>query len=141
MAICLTVASCGSGESYLVNSNYKFKKPYKKKGIKVRLTTYWASGRGSDKWTRKKQSSTGKMLISGRSAAVDPKIIPYGSKIFIPSANKTVEAVDTGSAVIKRTASKKSNNGEPVVDLFFDHKCQAMNFVKNNPEVTVVFIQ
>src|SRR5260370_38594847 len=63
--------------------------------ILARVTTYCA-GEGS------KFASTGRRLHSGH-CAVDPKRIPYGSKVVFP--DRACTAVDTGPAVISRTAA------------------------------------
>src|SRR5690606_4918834 len=55
----------------------------KGKTFTVTLTTYWAVGKGSDYWTRKRISSTGQRLVPGVSVAADPRVIPYGSIIEI----------------------------------------------------------
>ena len=76
------------------------------------VTTYGAKeimGKGGDKWSAQKTSSTGeKNLVEGVSCAVDPGIIPYGSKIVFdnPSIGTRV-AMDTGSDVVKQKAAKE----------------------------------
>jgi 3D (Asp-Asp-Asp) domain-containing protein len=99
------------------------KKPAKK--LKVRLTAYWI---GQDPDTSKFRSSTGYTLRSGRTCAVDPKIIPYGSTVIIDG--KEFKAIDTGTAVI----AKKASRGKlPVVDLFYKTERQAMVALGNMP--------
>lgn len=95
--------------------------PRPKKVLKARITAYWAYPK-QDPWTAKYQSSTGKKLVSGKSCAVDPKIIRYGSKVRIKG--KTYIAKDTGTAVVARKASKGKL---PVVDLFFSTQGQAIS--------------
>ena len=63
--------------------------------ILARVTSYWA-GEGS------KFASTGRRLRAGH-CAVDPKRIPYGSKVVFP--DRACTAVDTGPAVISRKAA------------------------------------
>ena len=92
------------------------KKPTKK--IKVRLTAYWC---GQDPDTSRFKSSTGYTLKPGKSCAVDPKIIPYGSTVVING--KEFKAIDTGTAVVSKKASREKL---PVVDLFFKTERQAM---------------
>lgn len=87
-----------------------------KKTIKARITAYWL---GEDCYGYK--SSTGKRLVSGRSCAVDPRIIPYGTTLLIEG--KPYVAHDTGTAVIQRKASGKSRL--PVIDLFYKTEAQA----------------
>jgi 3D (Asp-Asp-Asp) domain-containing protein len=84
------------------------------------VTSYWAS-EGS------KYASTGRRLHPGH-CSVDPKRIPYGSKIVFPDAVCT--AVDTGTAVVSRKAARlcgrtASQLKAIVVDRFFDTKREA----------------
>lgn len=81
--------------------------------INAVVTTYSAEeriGKGGDKWSRAKVSSTSKdgqpNLIEGVSCAVDPSQIPYGSKIVFdrPEIGTRV-AMDTGEAVYLQTAA------------------------------------
>jgi 3D (Asp-Asp-Asp) domain-containing protein len=107
-----------------------------KKEIKVRLTAYWAKGSGTDSWSARRQSSTGATLKPNRSVAVDPRIIPYFSKLYIPNLGFRF-AHDTGTDVIK----KKASHGQyPVVDIFFMTEKEAMRFVNNNPKVVKVAV-
>ena len=107
-----------------------------KKEIKVRLTAYWARGSDTDSWSAKRQSSTGATLKPNRSVAVDPRIIPYFSKLYIPNLGFRF-AHDTGTAVINKKASKGKY---PVVDIFFMTEKEAMRFVNNNPKIVKVAI-
>jgi len=107
-----------------------------KKEIKVRLTAYWAKGSDTDSWSAKRQSSTGATLKPNRSVAVDPRIIPYFSKLYIPNLGFRF-AHDTGTDVIR----KKASHGQyPVVDIFFMTEKEAMRFVNNNPKVVKVAV-
>lgn len=100
--------------------------------IKVRLTVYWRYGTGTDHWSVAGQSSTGIKLRPGV-AAVDPRIIPYGAKIELPSLGKTLVAVDTGSAILsKRAAIRSGQQVDAVVDVFFNHKAEALSFAQQN---------
>jgi 3D (Asp-Asp-Asp) domain-containing protein len=92
----------------------------REKSILARVTSYWAS-EGS------KFASTGRRLRLGH-CAVDPKRIPYGSKVVFPDAVCT--AVDTGTAVISRKAARlcgrtASQLKAIVVDRFFETKREA----------------
>lgn len=90
----------------------------------ARVTYYWGD----------KITSTGKKPVCGKTLAVDPKIIPYGSKVTIPQMGKTLFALDTGSGIVKRTASKKL--GRPnviVVDVFCSSKSVAQSRIKKYP--------
>jgi 3D (Asp-Asp-Asp) domain-containing protein len=107
-----------------------------KKEIKVRLTAYWAKGSDTDSWSARRQSSTGATLKPNKSVAVDPKIIPYFSKLYIPNLGFRF-AHDTGTDVIR----KKASHGQyPVVDIFFLTEKEAMRFVNNNPKVVKVAV-
>ena len=96
--------------------------------MKVRLTAYWL---GQDDWTDSLQSSTGRRLVSGVSCAVDPRIIPYGSKVIIGKTGRTFIAMDTGTAVINKKAEwwKPKKFRKPVVDLFFKSEKEARKFL------------
>lgn len=115
----------------LVDPNPFPKKPVKK--MKVRITAYWP---GQDYWTSRYKSSTGYTLKSGISCAVDPRIIPYGSKVVING--RQFKAIDTGSAVI----SKKASRGKyPVVDLFFASETKAMRELAKLPKYAWVEVR
>lgn len=88
------------------------------KRIKVRITGYWP---GEDEWSSRYQSSTGTRLRAGRHCAVDPDIIPLWSKIKILNGKREWVAVDTGTAVKSRKASK---GRLPVVDVFAASEAQ-----------------
>lgn len=92
-------------------------------GRLARLTAYWA-GEG-DYYTGRCISATGVRLHDGH-CAVDPSIIPYGSVVNIAGVGKFL-AVDTGSAVISRTAARESGHTSAernalVIDLFFEDR-------------------
>ena len=107
-----------------------------KKEIKVRLTAYWAKGSGTDSWSEKRQSSTGATLKPNKSVAVDPRIIPYFSKLYIPNLGFRF-AHDTGTDVIR----KKASHGKyPIVDIFFMTEKEAMRFVNNNPKIVKIAV-
>jgi 3D (Asp-Asp-Asp) domain-containing protein/lambda repressor-like predicted transcriptional regulator len=123
------------------NDGIKFKDDFipKTNGFKVitvRLTVYWAKGGGTDYYSSKKKSSTGYTLKQGESIAVDPKIIPYRKEVIIPNIG-LVKAVDTGSAVVAKSAS---HGKLPVIDVFFEHKKDAMLFANRYPKVVKVAI-
>ena len=94
----------------------------------TRVTCYWA-GEGP------KYASTGRRLRAG-DCAVDPKRIPYGSKIVFP--DQTCTAVDTGPAVISRKAARlcgrTANQFKAiVVDRFFETKREAIAWMNAHP--------
>jgi 3D (Asp-Asp-Asp) domain-containing protein len=98
-------------------------------GRLARVTAYWA-GEG-DYYTGRCISATGVRLHDGH-CAVDPSIIPYGSVVEIAGVGKYL-AVDTGSAVISRTAAREGGHTSAernaiVVDLFFEDSSEGERF-------------
>lgn len=90
----------------------------------VRVTYYWGH----------KETATGAKPVCGKTAAVDPKIIPYGSRIRIPEMDgMTFIAQDTGPAVVKKTASKMLGKDNLVVDIFCKDKYIAQKRIKDYP--------
>ena len=80
-------------------------------------------------------ASNGARLQNGH-CAVDPKKIPYGSKIILEGEQLT--AVDTGPAVVSRKAARLSgrNRAEKealVVDRYFETRSQAVAWEKSHP--------
>jgi 3D (Asp-Asp-Asp) domain-containing protein len=108
--------------------------------MRVRVTAYWSVGVGTDKWTARGMSSTGVPLRENQSAAVDPAVIPYGSQIVWPKGRKIWKAVDTGGAVKNRTAAKAWGEDTPVVDVFFEHRKDAIAFTYQVPKFITVEI-
>ena len=101
----------------------------REESVLARVTSYWAS-EGS------KFASTGGRLRPGH-CAVDPKRIPYGSKVVFPDAVCT--AVDTGTAVVSRKAARvcgrtASQLKAIVVDRFFDTKREADEWTNAHSE-------
>jgi 3D (Asp-Asp-Asp) domain-containing protein len=113
----------------------------REQSLLARITVYWASGgAGSDTCTRAHKCATGARLRAGH-CAVDPKRIPYGSKVVFPDA--TCVAVDTGRDVINRKAARRSGHtaterGALVIDRFFETKGQAMSWANANPHFMTV---
>ena len=123
-----------SNKDQMVDNFIKANTP--KKEIKVRLTAYWARGSDTDSWSAKRQSSTGATLKPNKSVAVDPRIIPYFSKLYIPNLGFRF-AHDTGTDVIR----KKASHGKyPIVDIFFMTEKEAMRFVNNNPKIVKIAV-
>lgn len=107
-----------------------------KKEIKVRLTAYWAKGSDTDSDTARRKSSTGATLKPNKSIAVDPRIIPFFSRVYIPNLGFRI-AHDTGTDV----KNKKASGGKyPIIDIFFMTEKEAMHFVNNNPKIVKVAI-
>jgi len=126
----LAIALLGSvqGANILIETP----KPPPKKTIKARITAYWL---GEDEFGYK--SSTGKRLVSGKSCAVDPRLIPYGTTLLIEG--KAYHAHDTGTAVISRKASGKTKL--PVIDLFYATERQANRELARVGRTALVEIQ
>ena len=103
----------------------------------ARVTVYWArGGHGADRYTRQHKSATGLRLQQGH-CAVDPKKIPYGSRIVLPDGS-ALSAVDTGSAVRNRKAARRlgrtiHERNAVVIDKFFETKRQALAWANSNP--------
>lgn len=104
--------------------------------VLARVTVYWASGgKGSDHWTRRHIGASGAHLRAGH-CAVDPRRIPYGSKVILPDG--TLIATDTGSAVRSRKAARllgrtALERNAIVIDRFFETKQQALSWAARNP--------
>ena len=95
----------------------------------ARVTAYWR-GEG-DYYTGRCLASTGVRLHDGH-CAVDPNIIPYGSVVDIKGVGKFL-AVDTGSAVVSRTAAREGGQTSAerhaiVVDVFFADRSEGERF-------------
>jgi 3D (Asp-Asp-Asp) domain-containing protein len=103
----------------------------------ARVTVYWAhGGRGADRYTRQHKSATGLRLQQGH-CAVDPREIPYGSRVVLPDGT-ALSAVDTGTAVRNRKAARRLGRTIPerdavVIDKFFETKRQALAWANSNP--------
>src|SRR6266487_5613614 len=92
----------------------------------ARITVYWP-GEG-----QLRACSNGARLRTGH-CAVDPKRIPYGSKVVFPDA--ACVAVDSGPAVVNRKAARSggwtaAERNAIVIDRFFDTKQKALAWAK-----------
>ncbi len=103
--------------------------------VLARVTTYWKSeGSGV------RASWNGQRLRSGH-CAVDPKKIPYGSKVIFPDT--TCLAVDSGPDVINRKAARCSGHNATqrsaiVIDRFFETRAEAQTWMAaHGPFMTV----
>jgi 3D (Asp-Asp-Asp) domain-containing protein len=108
-------------------------------GRLARVTAYWA-GEG-DYYTGRCMSATGVRLHDGH-CAVDPNIIPYGSVVEIAGVGKFL-AVDTGSAVVSRTAAREGGHTYEerhaiVVDLFFEDASAGERFAAGEAKYTSI---
>jgi hypothetical protein len=95
----------------------------------ARVTAYWREeGQLRAAWN-------GARLRNGH-CAVDPKKIPYGSRIQL--GDEELIAVDTGPAVVSRKAARLSGRNAAernavVVDRYFETKSQAVAWEKSHP--------
>ena len=101
------------------------------------VTAYW-HGEGSGEHA----SWNGARLREGH-CAVDPKKIPYGSKVVFPDA--ACVAVDSGPAVVNRKAARSrgrtaAERNAIVIDRFFDTKQKALAWAKAHPRFMTVRI-
>jgi hypothetical protein len=92
----------------------------------ARVTAYWP-GEGEPH-----ACSNGARLRAGH-CAVDPKKIPYGSKVYFPDG--PCVAVDTGPAVVNRKAARLAGRNARekaalVIDRFFESKEQGLAWVR-----------
>lgn len=104
----------------------------------ARVTVYWP-GEGSGK----SAAWNGAQLREDH-CAVDPKKIPYGSKVIFGDAE--CMAVDTGPDVVKRKAARSlgrstAERNAIVVDRFFDTKQRALAWANANPHFMFVRVQ
>lgn len=72
-------------------------------------------------------TSTGVKPIVGRTIAVDPKVIPYGTKVYIPQLNKVFIAEDCGSAI-------KGNR----IDIFMESYDDCINW--GYKDITIIIL-
>ena len=104
----------------------------------ARVTVYWP-GEGSGK-----SAAWNGARLRENHCAVDPKKIPYGSKISFGDAECT--AVDTGPDVVKRKAARlggrtAAERNAMVIDRFFDTKQTALAWERAHPHFMMVRIQ
>jgi len=117
-SLCYIAAILGITSGKAANVMIDMRPVKESKRMKVRITGYWP---GEDEWSSRYQSSTGTRLRAGRHCAVDPDIIPLWSKIKILNGKREWVAVDTGTAVKSRKASR---GRMPVVDVFAASEAQ-----------------
>lgn len=101
----------------------------------ARITVYWPYGGGIQR-----ASSNGIKLQNGH-CAVDPSKIPYGSKVIFPDA--ACVAVDSGPAVLSRTAARKcaktpAERDALVIDRYFESKSAALAWAAAHPHFMTV---
>ena len=106
--------------------------------VLARVTVYWHREGSSDNHA----AWNGTPLREGH-CAVDPKKIPYGSKVVFPDAECV--AVDSGPAVISRKAARlcgrhASERKAIVIDRFFDTRQKAIAWAEAHPHFMTVRI-
>ena len=104
----------------------------------ARVTVYWP-GEGSGK----SAAWNGAQLREDH-CAVDPKKIPYGSKVIF--GDSECMAVDTGPDVVNRKAARACGRSAPerdaiVIDRFFYTKEKARAWVKAHPHFMTVRVR
>lgn len=79
------------------------------------------------------RTSTGKVPIEGETVAVNPKVIPYGSKILVESKDgsfkKTLIAQDTGGALRK---------GSAIADIYMDSTQSCKSFGRKSVKISIL---
>lgn len=72
-------------------------------------------------------TSTGTRPTEGRTIAVDPKVIPYGTRVYIPKFNRVFIAEDCGSAI-------KGNR----IDIYLNSYSKCMEFGIQDIEIVIL---
>lgn len=106
----------------------------REESILARITVYWP-GEG-----QLRACSNGARLRPGH-CAVDPKRIPYGSRVLFPDA--ACLAIDSGPAVVSRKAARvaghtASQRNAIVIDRFFESKEVALSWERSHPHFMTV---
>ena len=104
----------------------------------ARVTVYWP-GEGSGK-----SAAWNGARLHENHCAVDPKKIPYGSKISFDDAE--CMAVDTGPDVVRRKAARSlgrttAERSAIVIDRFFDTRQRALEWETAHPHFMIVRVQ
>src|SRR2546421_12695592 len=106
----------------------------REESLLARITVYWP-GEG-----QVRACSNGARLRAGH-CAVDPKRIPFGSRVLFPDA--ACVAVDSGPAVVRRKAARAVGHtalqrNAIVIDRFFESKEAALSWERNHPHFMTV---
>jgi 3D (Asp-Asp-Asp) domain-containing protein len=103
----------------------------------ARVTVYWRSNGSGEhaRWNGER--------LRDEHCAVDPKKIPYGSKVVFCDA--TCVAADSGPDVINRKAARLAGRNAAernalVIDRFFDTKQKALAWANTHPHFMTVQI-
>lgn len=108
----------------------------REESLLARITVYWP-GEG-----QLRACSNGARLRDGH-CAVDPKRIPFGSRVLFSDA--TCTAVDSGPAVVSRKAARvtgrtASQRAALVIDRFFESRDAALAWERSHPHFMTVRI-
>ena len=112
MAFVAVLTSCNHNQKHS-NNKHKTNITYQNKQRHVKLvprTTYHTQGNvyiqngkhmkvSATAYSNDPITATGTKPTEGRTIAVDPKIIPYGTKVYIPQFDRVFIAEDCGSAI------------------------------------------
>lgn len=112
---------CGAREEETSQEKNKFKNARVETFI---LTAYCPCEICSEGWGN--QTSTGVLATAGRTIAVDPRIIPYGTEVIIDG--KSYFAEDCGGLI-------KENK----IDIFFESHQETIEFGKQEKEVIICY--
>lgn len=113
---------------FCVSLSFGIEKP---KTYDARVTYYWTGN----------QTAIGVKPKQGVTIAVDKKIIPYNSKVYIPLMHETFIAQDTGPDVIsKKAARKMGRKNAIVVDVYCKNKAEANKMIKKYPHFMKVVV-
>jgi 3D (Asp-Asp-Asp) domain-containing protein len=109
----------------------------KEQSTLARITVYW-QGEGSGE-----HAAWNGTPLREEHCAVDPKRIPYGSKVVFPDAECV--AVDSGPDVVNRKAArlcgrKADERNAIVIDRFFGSKQEALAWAQTHPHFMTVRI-
>ena len=103
----------------------------------ARITVYW------DRESSGEHAAWNGTPLREEHCAVDPKRIPYGSKVVFPDAECV--AVDSGPDVVNRKAArscgrKADERNAIVIDRFFGSKQEALAWARTHPHFMTVRI-
>ena len=103
-----------------------------------RVTVYW-HGEGSGR-----SAAWNGARLREDNCAVDPKKIPYGSKVIFGDSECT--AIDTGPGVVKRKAARSlgrtiAERNAIIVERFFDTRQRALAWENAHPHFMMVRVQ
>ena len=104
----------------------------------ARVTVYWPGESSS------RSAAWNGAQLNENHCAVDPKKIPYGSKVIFN--DRECKAVDTGPDIIKRKAARScartgAERNAVVIDRFFHTKQRALAWENAHPHFMMVRIQ